>query len=128
MRVSPISLLLVEDDALISEMYERIFSKEGIRTEKAANGEEALKKLESMSPKPDIIILDIILPKMSGIEVLDHLRNNPALKNIPVVVLSNLGSNDDMEDALSRGADMYLIKSKNDLKTIVQKIKRLIGE
>jgi len=110
------------------EMYERMFSKEGITTEKAADGEEGLRKLEAMNPKPDIIVLDMILPKMSGLEVLDHLNSKPNLKDIPVVMLSNLGRNDDLEAALSRGADMYLVKSKHDLKSIVKKIKGLIGD
>jgi len=120
-------LLLVEDDPLMLRMYERVFNLEGIGVELAVNGEEAISKLEKMDPKPNVIVLDIMMPKINGFEVLRYVKKHPDLNGIPVVILTNLARRDDAEKALSLGAIMYLVKSQYDAKTVIEKIKEVLG-
>jgi CheY-like chemotaxis protein len=119
-----IKLLLIEDDVLILRMYQKIFSFEGYYVEVASNGEEGLTKAKTM--QPTLILLDMMMPKLNGLEVLDRLKADPATQKIPVVVLTNLAGTQDAETALSRGAVKYLVKSQQDPKTVSKMIKELI--
>ena len=92
----------------------------------AVDGEEGLEL--AVSEKPDLIILDMILPKMNGFEVLQELKNNPKTKNIPVVILSNLGQESDVDRAMSLGAVDYLIKTDFSINEVVEKISKYLGE
>ena len=118
-------LLLVEDDPLMLRMYERVFRLENIKVEIATNGQEAISKLEAMNPKPQLILLDIMMPKMNGFDVLRYIKKKPDLDGIPVVILTNLARRDDAEKALALGAVLYMIKSQYDAKTIVEKVKEI---
>jgi len=122
-----VRIFIVEDDPLMTRLYGRIFQFFGYEVENAFNGEEALKRLQAMKEKPTLILLDIIMPKLSGFEVLRELKKNPELKNIPVVILSNLAGQADAEKALSIGAVMYLVKSQYEPKEIVEKVKEIIS-
>ena len=120
-------IFLVEDDPLVSRMYERVFKLERYEVEMAFNGEEAVSKLALISSLPTVILLDILMPKMSGFDFLRHIKQQPVLSDIPIVVLTNLAGVDDAEKALAMGAVMYLVKSQYDAKQIVNKIEEIVG-
>ena len=118
-------LLIVEDDPLMSRMYQRIFKFEGYRVDTAADGEEGLVKVKAT--KPDLILLDIMMPKMNGLEVLEKLKSDPATKSIPVVVLTNLAGTQDADNALSLGAVKYIIKSEHEPKEVATMVKEILA-
>ena len=123
----PTILFLAEDDPLMSRMYERAFKASGYDIEMAHDGEEAINKLEKMGKSPTVILLDIMMPKKNGFDVLRQIKLNEKLKHIPVVMLTNLAGQEDAEKALSLGAVLYLVKSQYDPKEIVNKIKEIIS-
>ncbi len=104
-------ILIVEDDALLSKMYLSIFTSENYEVETAINGEEGLDK--AREGHPTLILLDIMMPKLNGMEVLRKLKEDPAVKDIPVVVLTNLAGDSDIQNALNMGAVRYIIKSEH---------------
>ena len=122
-------VFIVEDDPLMIRMYERIFRLSGFGSvELAANGEEALEKLNKTETVPAVILLDIMMPKMNGFEVLSNLKANDKLKNIPVIVLSNLAGQDDAKKAVEMGAALYLVKSDHTPKQVVEKALQVLGK
>ena len=120
-------IYIVEDDPLMSRMYEKAFRLNGYDVELAFDGEEGLKKLTAMAEKPTIMLLDIMMPKMSGFDVLKALKEDKDLKKLPVIALTNLAGKDDAEKALSLGAVLYLVKSQYDPKEVVEKVKEIIA-
>lgn len=118
-------VLIVEDDPLMSRMYHKIFSFEGYEVEIADNGEEGLEK--TRTTKPTVILLDIMMPKMNGLEVLDKLKADPDTKTIPVIMLTNLAGQQDAEAALSKGAVKYIVKSEHEPKEITHMVKEIIA-
>ncbi|OGM12191.1 hypothetical protein A2Z22_05175 [Candidatus Woesebacteria bacterium RBG_16_34_12] len=118
-------ILIVEDDPLVSRMYQTVFEFEGFEVELARNGEEGIEKLKK--EKPVMILLDIMMPKMSGIDVLRELKADIKTKNIPVVVLTNLSGDKDAEKALELGAVKFIIKSKNKPREIVKQIREILA-
>ena len=102
-------ILIVEDDALIIRLYQKVFTSQGYEVETAINGEEGLAKARSV--KPDLILLDIMMPKLNGLEMLRQLKAIPDVEKIPVVVLTNLSGDADAETALQEGAVKYIVKS-----------------
>src|SRR3989344_199158 len=112
-----VKILIVEDDPLIMTLYEKIFVLEGFEVVKAANGEEGLEKAKSVMPT--LIILDVMMPKMNGFDLLVRLKKDPQIQNIPVVMLTNLAGTQDAQKALSEGAVKYLIKSEFTPKQVV---------
>lgn len=119
-------ILLAEDDKFISRAYQDGFKRAGIEVAPAYNGEEALKK--AFSEKPDLILLDLIMPIKNGFEVLSALKLDANLKNIPVVVLSNLSQDNDIERVKELGAIDFLIKSNLSLKEVIEKIKEHLAK
>ncbi len=103
-------VLLVEDDVFVSDIYQVKMHGEGIEVIVAMNGMEAIKSLEE-GVMPDLILLDIVMPYMDGIEVLKRLKASDAWKNIPVILLTNLSDKIQVDECLGLGADDYLIKS-----------------
>jgi CheY-like chemotaxis protein len=122
-----VRVLLIEDDQLIQRMYEKIFTFEKFVVEMASDGEEGLAKVRSMNPKPTVILLDVMMPKMNGMQVLEQLKLDPALKTIPVIMLSNLAGENDVESALSKGAIKYIIKSEYDPKQIADMVNEIVA-
>lgn len=118
-------ILIIEDDPLISRMYEKIFSFESFEVEVANDGEEGLTKARTL--KPTLILLDIMMPKMNGLEVLDKLKVDIDTKSIPVVILTNLAGQNDAETALSKGAVKYIIKSQYEPKQIADMVKEILA-
>ena len=119
-----IKVLIVEDDSFLREICAKKLAREGFSVYEAIDGEEALKILEKNIP--DIILLDIILPAIDGFDVLKKIRSNKNFKisKIPVIMLSNLGQEDDINKAMALGASNYLIKAHFTTAEIVKKIKK----
>lgn len=118
-------ILIIEDDPLMFRMYKKIFTFGGFEVEIAADGEEGLQKAKSW--KPNLILLDMMMPKMNGLQVLDQLKADPACKATPVIVLTNLAGEQDAETALSKGAVRYIIKSEQDPKSVTNIVKEIIA-
>jgi len=105
-------IFLVEDEKIIREMYERALKMRGYEVESAIDGEEALQKLENPTPQFDLILLDIMIPKLDGLSVLKKIKTPESkTKEVPVFLLTNLGQENLLKDALSNGAAQYFIKS-----------------
>ncbi|NIM47409.1 MAG: response regulator [Candidatus Aenigmarchaeota archaeon] len=119
-------ILLAEDDIQLVDMYRRKFDLEGFETIIAEDGEETLKALETS--KPDIILLDIMMPKVDGLQVLKKIRENPETKNIIVVVLTNLGSEATAAEIFKLGADDYIVKADFTPLEVANKVKELLAE
>ena len=115
-------ILIVEDDRFISSAYKMKLVKEQFQVDCAFDGEEALQLAESFSP--DLILLDLIMPKKDGFETLKDLKNNPKLKHIPVIVSSNLGQQEDKDKVFALGAKDYFVKSDISLVELLEKIKK----
>jgi CheY-like chemotaxis protein len=118
-------VLIVEDDPLISRMYQKIFTFEKFEVEVAANGEEALAKVTSFNP--ELVLLDVMMPKMNGLQVLELLKAQDSTKNIPIVMLTNLAGQQDAETALAKGAVKYIIKSEYEPKQVVEMVKEVLA-
>ncbi|MEK7569140.1 MAG: response regulator [Patescibacteria group bacterium] len=114
-------VMIVEDDEHISKVYEIKLAKEGMQTLLARDGEEAVAMIAS--EKPDLIILDLMLPKKDGFGVLEDIKKVPELAGIPVIVLSNLGQKTDQDRALGMGANEYLVKVDYPIQEVVDKVK-----
>jgi len=118
-------VLLVEDDTFLANIYKTKFEMEGFKISVSDNGENGLKDVKSK--KPDIILLDILLPKMDGFAVLEKLKKDGETKDIPVILLTNLGQKDDVEKGLEMGAADYLIKAHFKPSEVVDKVKKILG-
>lgn len=119
-------ILLIEDDALLVRMYQNKLQMDGYEVMVAGDGEEGLARIKEMMP--DLILLDIMMPKMNGFEVLEQMKKDETIKTIPVVLLTNLGGSDeDVEKGLELGAVAYLIKSNVVPADVVAKIKEVLA-
>lgn len=118
-------VLIVEDDPLMSRMYQKIFTFEKYEVEVAMNGEEGFEKAKTT--KPTIILLDIMMPKMNGLQVLEKLKIDPDTKAIPVIMLTNLASEKDAENAMMKGAVKYIVKSQHEPKQVTDMVKEIIA-
>jgi Response regulators consisting of a CheY-like receiver domain and a winged-helix DNA-binding domain len=122
---NPAKILLVEDDTMVIKMYTTKLTKEGFILTSAGNGEEGLAALEK--ELPDIVLLDIMMPKMNGLEMLRIVRSDEKFKDIPVVMLTNLGDRDeDVERCKELGAQDYWIKANLSLNELSEKIKNIL--
>jgi DNA-binding response OmpR family regulator len=119
-----IKILLIEDDPFLLSMYSTKFSMEKFQVISADDGEKGLKV--SKETDPDIILLDILMPKMNGFEVLEELKKDKKTANIPVILLTNLNQKDEIERGMSMGADDYLIKAHFMPSEVVEKIKKVL--
>ena len=118
-------VLIIEDDPLMLRMYQKIFSFDGYDVETASDGEKGLEKVRST--KPTIVLLDVMMPKMNGLEVLEKIKKDPDIKAIPVVMLTNLAGQQDVDKALSMGAVKYIIKSEYEPKQVSEMVKEIIS-
>ena len=118
-------ILIVEDDPLMRRLYQKIFTFEKYEVEMAEDGEEGLDK--ARKSKPTLILLDIMMPKMNGLQVLEKLKADPDLKKIPVVMLTNLAGQKDAETALAKGAVKYIVKSEYEPKQVADMIKGVLA-
>lgn len=125
--MSPITakVLIVEDDRYISKMYQLKLSLDGMEVQVADNGRIGVEKLKEFTP--DIILLDILMPELDGYEVLKIVKGDPETKNIPVLILSNLGQEDHIQKGMQLGAVGYIIKSQYTPSRVVEKIKEVLA-
>jgi len=117
-------ILIVEDDNDLMELMKMKLTTEGFKVIKAQTGQEALDQLKN---NPDLVLLDILLPDIDGLTVLNEIARNPKTKNLPVIILSNLADKGSFEQAKAVGDYEYLVKAKTDLSELVGKIKRKLG-
>jgi len=118
-------ILIIEDDSVLQKALTEFLTAEGFETVSALDGEEGVKI--GKEKKPDLVLLDIVLPKMDGYEVLKTMKADEGTKNIPIILLTNLGSVNDVEKALGLGATTYLIKADYKLEEVTKKIKEVLN-
>jgi DNA-binding response OmpR family regulator len=123
-----IKVLLVEDDTFLREICSKKLVKEGFTVFEAVDGEQVIREIDQI--EPDIVLLDIILPALDGFGVLTSIRQNTKekIKTVPVIMLSNLGQEDDIKKAMEIGANNYLVKAHFTTDEIVEKIKTLLNK
>jgi len=117
-------ILFVEDEASLQGALGGLLRTEGYEVISALNGEEGLRLAKTQSP--DLILLDLILPKMNGFEVLEEIKKDETTKNIPIIILTNLEDLDKVEKMLTLGTTTYLVKSQYSLKEVLEKIKNIL--
>ncbi len=118
-------ILLVEDDDALASVYQTRLEAENFNLRRVPNGEDAL--AAALEYKPDLILLDVMMPKVSGFDVLDILRNTPETTNVKIIMLTALSQDSDRERAQSLGVDDYLVKSQVVIADVVDKIKQHLG-
>ncbi len=119
-------ILVIEDDRFLRELITQKLKREGREVREAVDGEDGMKKIEE--EKPDIILLDLILPGIDGFEVLSRIKKDPKREDVPVIILSNLGQRDDVEKGLKLGADDFLIKAHFTPGEIIEKIEKVLSD
>ena len=117
-------ILIVEDEEVLYRVLEEKFRKANFEVAIAEDGEVAMTTVKTFNP--DLILLDLILPKKDGFEILQELKADPGLKQIPVVVLSNLGQDEEIKRALSLGAVDYLVKVQHPINEVVEKVQKYL--
>lgn len=120
------TILVIEDDFFIRELYQRQLQKEGYKVEVAGDGTEGLEQSQKM--QPNLILLDIMLPKLNGLDLLRTLKAKPETKDIPVILLTNLGQDSVIKEGFQLGAAGYLIKSAYTPSQVVEEVKRFLNE
>ena len=118
-------VLIVDDDAFLSGIYATKLDIEGFEVVAARDGEEGVKA--AMKEMPDLILMDVLMPKLDGFEALKKIKEDPVTKNIPVIMLTNLGQKEDVEKGLQLGAVDYLIKAHFVPAEAVDKIKKVLN-
>lgn len=119
------TIVIIEDDTMISHMYRMKFESEGFRTEMANNGKEGIALVTSL--QPDIILLDLEMPKMNGAEALQHIRNNQETANTPVIILTNLDESEAPHEELAQyNVVDYIVKVKMTPREVVAKVKDVL--
>ncbi len=121
----PKRLLLVEDDDALANVYLTRLETEGFEVRRVDNGEDAL--ATALNFKPDLVLLDVMMPKVSGFDVLDILRNTPDTANLKIIMLTALSQESDKERADSLGVDDYLVKSQVVIADVVERVKYHLG-
>ena len=114
-------IAIIEDDAVISQMYRMKFEADGFEVQVASNGKRGAALVEAYSP--DMILLDLQMPEMDGVEALRIIRNNDWGKNIPVIILTNLGEEESPKEIRSLGIHSYIVKANLTPKQVVQRVK-----
>lgn len=120
------NILFIEDEAALQKTFGDFLTAKGYGVISALDGELGVKLAEEK--KPDLIVLDLVLPKMHGLEVLRSLKENDVTKDIPVIILTNLEGINEVEKALELGATTYLVKAQYSLEEVIEKIKKTLGE
>jgi two-component system phosphate regulon response regulator PhoB/two-component system alkaline phosphatase synthesis response regulator PhoP len=125
METKKFKILIIEDEKALANVLEKKLLYEGYEVSVACNGQDGMNKVKSTNP--DLILLDIVMPKMNGFEVLENLKKDKKFSSIPVIVLSNSGYSIDLNKALDLGAIDYLVKAEFDLDEVIKKIEETIG-
>jgi len=119
-------ILFIEDESALQKTFDEILKKAGYEMIAALDGEIGLRLAKTK--RPDLILLDLVLPKMHGFEVLKQLKETPETKDIPIIVLTNLEGISDVDKAIELGATTYLVKTKYSLKEVVEKIEKALSK
>lgn len=119
-------ILFIEDEQSLQKTFGDVLKKEGYKIISALDGETGLRLVKS--EKPDLVVLDLVLPRIHGLEVLEEIKKDSETKKIPVIILTNIEGAKDVERALELGATTYLVKTSYALKDIVNKIKKILEE
>lgn len=119
-------ILIVDDDITLRDMYGERLKAEGYEIDVASNGEEAIQRVQGS--KPDLILLDIMMPKVNGFATLDMLKNTPDYKNIPVILLTALIQDENKVRGMDSGAADYIIKSESMPADVIKKIQNVLGK
>jgi len=117
------SILVVEDEQTLLKAVTYALDEAGFHVSSAVDGESALEKARE---KPDLVLLDVIIPRKSGLEVLKAMKDDPELADIPVLLLTNLSDDDSVSQGVALGARGYLVKSNYDLESVVAKVKEVL--
>jgi CheY-like chemotaxis protein len=125
-NMSKQSVLMIEDDGFLASIYAQKLELEGFDVSLATNGEDGIKLLEKAHPS--IVLLDLVLPKLDGFQVLEKIKNNQVTRDIPVIILTNLGQREDVEKCMSMGASGYVIKAHSLPQETVNKIKEILSK
>jgi len=120
------TILIVEDDKFLRALIIKKLIQGDFKISEAVDGEEGIKKVKE--GKPDLVLLDLILPGIDGFEVLNRMKKDPDLTNIPVIILSNLGQKEEIERGLKAGAVDYLVKAHFTLTEIIEKVRKALSE
>lgn len=121
----PKRILLIEDDPFLSSLLKNRFLKEGFDIELAQTGDEGIKKLKSETF--DLVLLDLILPGKSGFEIMEEINTDPKMQKIPILIISNLGQESDIEKGKELGAVGYLVKARTSIDSLIAKSKDFLG-
>lgn len=124
--MSMLKVLIVEDEQLVARMFQKTLEAAEIEVQTAPNGEEGYKKMKSW--RPDLVLMDVMMPKMNGLEALEAMKKDDEVKDIPVVIMTNLSGNHDGELAIEKGAAAYWIKKDAQPDTFPQKVKEFVAE
>ncbi len=119
-------ILFIEDESTLQKTFGDILGQGGYKMISALDGKTGLRL--AVSEKPDLILLDLILPRMHGFEVLKKLKENPKTEEIPVIILTNLERMEDVDRAIELGATTYLVKTQYTIEEVMEKIKKALGE
>jgi CheY-like chemotaxis protein len=119
-------ILLIEDEEIMIDILQRKLSKEGYEVSKAVDGKEGLEIMKEV--KPDLVLLDIVMPKMGGFEVMEAMAKDSSLKRIPIIVISNSGQPVEINRVKEMGAKDWLIKTEFDPQEVLDKVRRQIGK
>ena len=117
-------ILFIEDESALQKTFGEVLGQEGYEVVSALDGESGLRLAES--EKPDLILLDLVLPKIHGFEVLKILKGNSNTKDIPIIVLTNLEAIEDVDKAIELGATTYLVKAQYSLEEVLIKVKKVL--
>lgn len=118
-------VVIVEDEKMLADMYTTKFTMEGFDAQKANDGQAGFELVKQVIP--NIVLLDIIMPKIDGFAVLKMLKAEPTTKNVPVILLSNLGQDEDVRKGKELGAADYFVKANHTPAEVVQKVKLVLG-
>jgi CheY-like chemotaxis protein len=119
-------ILIVEDEEILLHLLQKKLSQEGYQVGIARDGLEGLQKMRE--EKPDLVLLDIVMPRMGGFEVMEEMRKDKELKDICVIVISNSGQPVELDQAQRLGAKDWLIKTEFDPQEVIEKVKKQIGK
>jgi len=124
--MAKLKIVLIEDDNILAKVIYEELEEAGFEVDLAYDGQEGLKLVRSK--KPDLVLLDLILPQKHGFDVLEELKESPATSDIPVILLTMLGRDDDIKKGLKLGANDYIVKSQHAIAEIVEKVEKFFGK
>lgn len=124
MNDEKIKILIAEDDPFLSKVVDLKFKKEGFEAIMCGDGNEALAQAKAQKPK--VVLMDMIMPNKNGFDALVEFKNDPEVKDIPIIILSNLGQEQDVQKGLKAGAVDYIVKSNISINEVVEKVKKYL--